>query len=153
MYLVCQLSLFFVLFHSLVTDIVLNRVLPRVVPVIRHFEKKLFVIADSNGMHIESSCSSFEFDLSLPYFPRAIGQHVKPSPTLALKSPSVITLSVGKILMVAQRVSPIDILSVMRRSDIPVGSIGSCLTSLLAIANPTPAALLVPGSFPIQKKV
>ena len=49
--------------------------------------------------------------------------------------------------MVAQRVFPIGILRVMRRSDIPV--IGRYLTSLLAIANPIPASLLGPGSFPI----
>ena len=55
--------------------------------------------------------------------------------------------------MVAQRVFPVGILRVVRRSDIPVGSICSCLTSSLAIANHTPAFLLVPGSFPIQKNV
>ena len=48
-------------------------------------------------VHIESSCSPFEFDLFLPNFPRAIGQDVKSSPILALKSPSMITLSVRVI--------------------------------------------------------
>ena len=55
--------------------------------------------------------------------------------------------------MVAQRVFPIGILRVMRLSDIPVGPIIICLTSLMAKANPTPASFLVPGSFPIHKEV
>ena len=50
---------------------------------IRHFEK-VFVIAKLNCVYIESSCLPFEFDLSFPNFPRAIGQDVKSSPTLAL---------------------------------------------------------------------
>ena len=56
------------------------------------------MIATLNCVHIESSCSPFEFDLSLRNFPRAIDQYVKPSPTLALESPSsMITLLVGGI--------------------------------------------------------
>ena len=38
-------------------------------------------------------------------------------------------------------------LRVMRRYDIPVGNIGNCFTSLLAIANTTPASVQVLGSF------
>ena len=55
------------------------------------------MIAKLNCVHIESSCSPFEIALSVQNFPRAIGQDVKSSLTLALKSPSMITLSLGEI--------------------------------------------------------
>ena len=73
------------LLHNLVSDSVLNGGVAKSSSSDQAFWKEEFVIINLNCVHRESSCSSFEFDLSLPNFPRAIGQIVKSSTTIALK--------------------------------------------------------------------